>query len=194
MILFLEKGAILLAINKISNKNLDRFFLVVTDVGLGSFVAIVGVLFSLYKFRWSLLVLISLAWVGIFTNIFKRMLFSGQTRPFHRLMYDDFYRFIHDAPLIYFSSFPSGHTMTVFAFCSMLSYMLKRKMLGILFFVLAVVVGISRVYLLQHFFIDIYFGSILGIVSTLLAIWIVDGKLKDKKVLDKGVVQLIFKR
>ena len=42
----------------------------------------------------------------------------------------------------------------------------KKKPLGILFFLLAVIVGLSRIYLSQHFFMDIYFGSIVGVVIT----------------------------
>ncbi len=195
LLLFFEKGDILLAVNSISNKGLDTLFLFITNFGLGGVVAIAGILFSIYKIRWSLLILTSLGLVGIFTNLFKKVFFPGLTRPFHYFLYDDFHRFIHEVPLIYFSTFPSGHTMAIFAFCSMLAYLARQKILSVLLFAIASIVGISRVYLLQHFFIDIYFGAILGVISTLLAIWLIDKKLiKNKALPDKGLMQLIFKR
>lgn len=195
LLLFFEKGDILLAVNKISNKGLDTFFLFITDFGLGVFIAIAGILFSIYKIRWSLLLLTSLGLVGIFTNLFKKVFFPGLTRPLHYFLYDDLHRFIHEVPLIYFRTFPSGHTMAIFAFCSMLAYLARQKVLSILLFAIASIVAISRVYLLQHFFIDVYFGAILGLVSTFLAIWLIDKKLiKNKSFPDKGLVQLAFKR
>ncbi len=193
-ILVTQKGDILLFINKYSSNSFDSFFLVVTDIGLGSFVAIVGAALLFYKFRWGLFILINLAWVGIFTNFFKRVLFPHLPRPFHHFYYDDLYRFIHDAPLIYYSTFPSGHTMTIFGFCSMLAYLMKNKLLSLSFFLLALLVGISRVYLLQHFFIDIYVGSVLGLVSLALSVWVVDKKLgKYSSFLDKGILSMVKK-
>lgn len=66
------------------------------------------------------------------------------------------------------SSFPSGHTMSAFALFGLLALLIPQKKsiaLGILS--IALLVGISRVYLIHHFFIDIYAGSIIG---TLLAL------------------------
>lgn len=63
-------------------------------------------------------------------------------------------------------SFPSGHTAGAFACFTLLSILLpaKRAILGLLFFVLAFLVAYSRMYLGQHFFEDVYVGSLLGTV------------------------------
>jgi len=39
--------------------------------------------------------------------------------------------------------------------------------LSILFFIMAVLVGVSRVYLVQHFFIDVYAGACIGLISVI---------------------------
>ncbi len=63
------------------------------------------------------------------------------------------------------SSFPSGHTMAGFALFSLTAFLLKRKKgVGIVLFLLALVVGISRIYLVQHFLKDVYLGAIMGVV------------------------------
>ncbi len=67
------------------------------------------------------------------------------------------------------TSFPSGHTMAAFALFTLLALFSKKKKTGILFFFLALLVALSRIYLSQHFFKDVYAGSIAG---TFLAILI----------------------
>jgi len=71
------------------------------------------------------------------------------------------------------SSFPSGHTISAFALFGLLALLIsKKKWMGVLILLIAIIVGISRVYLIHHFFIDIYAGSIIG---SLLALIIYQG-------------------
>lgn len=65
----------------------------------------------------------------------------------------------------YMHSFPSGHTLGAFAFFLLLSLFLPKsqKAWSILFFFLALGCGYSRMYLGQHFFKDVYAGSIFGV-------------------------------
>ncbi|MBN2774076.1 MAG: phosphatase PAP2 family protein [Prolixibacteraceae bacterium] len=177
LLIIKNKGDILLALNSVSSPFWDQIFLQVTKIGLGSFIALVGVVLVFYKFRWSLLVFINLAWTGIFTNLFKRVFFHMSSRPLHYFYYDDFPRFLYDAPLSYFNTFPSGHTITIYAICSLLAILVNRRAVSLVLFLLALLVGFSRVYLLQHFFIDTYFGAVTGIVVTVLTFWI-DQQLK----------------
>jgi len=64
------------------------------------------------------------------------------------------------------TSFPSGHTTAAFALYSLLSLMLEkeRKHWSLLFALLAILVGISRVFLVQHFLIDVLAGAFLGLL------------------------------
>jgi len=65
-------------------------------------------------------------------------------------------------------SFPSGHTITAFAFFLALAFFTKRPAIHFLYFLLAVLVGYSRVYLSQHFAIDVLAGSFVGVSVTIL--------------------------
>ncbi len=67
------------------------------------------------------------------------------------------------------SSFPSGHTMAAFALYTLLILLLPTKKRYVaLLFSLALLVGISRIYLVQHFWQDVYAGGIFGAVLATL--------------------------
>lgn len=81
------------------------------------------------------------------------------------------------------NSFPSGHTLGAFGFFTLLSFFLpaKQKKWSLLFFGLALCVGFSRIYLGQHFFRDIYAGSIAGVCVTIIIYFVVDWILLKNK-------------
>ena len=66
------------------------------------------------------------------------------------------------------SSFPSLHTLSftflAIVFCSYF----KNIYLSILLYIIAFLVGISRVYLKKHYFIDVLFGWILGVLAGII--------------------------
>ncbi len=59
-------------------------------------------------------------------------------------------------------SFPSGHTAAGFA--SSTAVFCRNKKLGIFMYILAALIGISRLYLCVHFPTDVIFGALGGIV------------------------------
>jgi membrane-associated phospholipid phosphatase len=68
------------------------------------------------------------------------------------------------------TSFPSGHTMAAFALFTFLALLKPGKSrLSLLFLFLAVLVGISRIYLGQHFLQDVLAGALSG---TLIAVFL----------------------
>lgn len=63
-------------------------------------------------------------------------------------------------------SFPSGHSAAAFGLFSFLAVILPNKRFGIFLFLMALCAGYSRIYLAQHFFADVYVGSIIGTLCT----------------------------
>lgn len=69
-------------------------------------------------------------------------------------------------------SFPSGHTATFFVFASVLVYSLTHElhgrklasMLSLLCLAFALLGGFSRIYLSQHFLLDVCVGSLCGVL------------------------------
>lgn len=75
------------------------------------------------------------------------------------------------------TSFPSGHTMAAFALFSLLTLMVGSRYarMGLFFALLAILVGISRVFLAQHFLVDVLGGAVLGLMLSGL-VWRVSAK------------------
>ncbi len=110
--------------------------------------------------------------------------------------------FLHDRPYVYLTieglmtqvkpiegikllvgktSFPSGHSTGAFALFGLLTFILPRKFrLGWFFFICALTVAISRMYLIQHFFKDVYAGSILGLALAIV-IYLLQLRIPDDK-------------
>jgi membrane-associated phospholipid phosphatase len=91
--------------------------------------------------------------------------------------------------LHHWGSFPSGHTTTAFMLASFLYLVLPKKMkIHWLLMGIAFLVGISRVYLMQHFLMDIWAGALLGILSSLVSYMLVL-KFFSKKIYQKSILQ-----
>jgi membrane-associated phospholipid phosphatase len=193
--LIFAKGSMVMALNSVSNEWLDDSSLFISTISHGSFLAVIALLLAFYKFRWSLLTMANLTWAAILTNLFKKVFFQLSSRPLHYFHYDDFPRFLYEAPLAYYYSFPSGHTMAVFAFCTMLTLLINRKSAGLILFVISFLGGLSRIYLLQHFFVDIWVGALLGVLVTVPTVWL-DKKyaLEERKFAERNVFSLFRKK
>lgn len=68
-----------------------------------------------------------------------------------------------------YNSFPSGHTSTAFAVAFILTFYFRNDKKGVIFIVLAMLVGLSRIYLQQHFAEDVIGGAFIGLISALAA-------------------------
>lgn len=73
-----------------------------------------------------------------------------------------------------FNSTPSGHTFRIFALITSIC-LLNRKLSSL--FVIAILVGLSRIILTAHYPSDIIFGAYIGIFSALWSYKILAGKL-----------------
>ncbi len=69
----------------------------------------------------------------------------------------------------HWQSFPSGHTMTAFAFACFVLLFLKQPKWGLFSLFIAILVGYSRMYLFQHFPRDVFAGGILGVAVVMLS-------------------------
>ncbi|HEV7230820.1 MAG TPA: phosphatase PAP2 family protein [Bacteroidia bacterium] len=169
LIALYPKPAIHLYINEHSQGLADTFFRCVTWLGDGVTVAIVALFFLFWEVRSGLLLAISGILAGIFTQSLKRTVFSDMERP--KKFFEDLHQQLHLVPGVENyggHTFPSGHTASAFALYFSLAILCKNKPLKMILFFLALLVGFSRVYLSQHFFNDIYAGSLVGIGSALL--------------------------
>jgi membrane-associated phospholipid phosphatase len=145
----------------------DIFFRYYTAIGTA--VVIIPVLLALfwyrYRNRYFLLLVISTQIGSLLINQAMKFAFA-HARPVALYGDEPWFHYISGEVLHRAHSFPSGHTAGAFAFAFLLSLLSRSQSVlkAILLCVAALLVAYSRMYLGQHFFTDIYVGSIEGVV------------------------------
>jgi membrane-associated phospholipid phosphatase len=168
LILFLsKKGDILLFMNANIAPFADNFFKNYTLLGLGSLLAIFAVVFLFVRYYYSIMFAASLISAGIIVFISKKLLFRHLARPAGDIDFSTLPNVIEGINYHHYGSFPSGHALTAFACATILALSSRQKGMGYLLAVMAIEVAVSRVYLLQHYFIDVYSGGLIGVAVAL---------------------------
>lgn len=163
-----------------------------THAGDGLFFVFIIVVLAFIKLRFALTGLIAWAIEGIVIQVSKRYIFDEYTRPVDRFK-DSVTDYIiegYEHHALY--SFPSGHASTAFCMFLLLAFFVQDKRWGLAFFIFACLVAFTRPYLAQHFFIDIYAGSIVGSFAAVIAYILVykPGNLNINSWLDRPVTKL----
>ena len=146
----------------------------------------------LFSFRKSIYILVTYIGTGLFAQILKRLFFSHMVRPVK--FFDGMYQ-LHLVPGVQMysgHSFPSGHATSAFALFLCLAIIADRKYWSFLFSIIAILVAYSRVYLSQHFLLDVYFGSIIGTAGALILNRYIYHS--EKKWMELSIIQLFRKK
>jgi membrane-associated phospholipid phosphatase len=154
-----------MCINRHHSEISDGFFKYITHLGGGLFTVVICVLFLTVSFRKSLFIFLTYISGGLIVQIMKRILFPHALRPVKYFAGICELHLVEGVKIRSYFSFPSGHAATAFGLFLCLAVLVKNNTVKLICFIMAALVAFSRVYLSQHFLIDIYFGSIIGIVS-----------------------------
>ncbi|HYX08538.1 MAG TPA: phosphatase PAP2 family protein, partial [Bacteroidales bacterium] len=103
--------------------------------------------------------------------VMKRFIFTNALRPYKIFADTPGLHLVEGVKMYANHSFPSGHTASAFGMFFILSWLVPQRYLKILFFLLAFLVAYSRMYLSEHFLIDVTVGSVIGVASAMLFIW-----------------------
>lgn len=177
VLLNIQKGDVYLYINKTHTQWQDIVFPYITWLGDGKINILFIVLFLFYRYAYSLFFFTTAILTGIISNLLKKIIFNDMLRPkayFEKII--NSLHFIDGVDVHSYHSFPSGHTLTAFSVFCLLAILSKNKKLGLLYFLLAFFAGYSRIYLSQHFFIDVYFGSTIGVISSITVYYLFNFK------------------
>ena len=157
------------------SESTEKFFRFITKFGEGYFELLLTiVLLSLFlsnkqKYnhlkKYILAIIFTLLSTQITVNIMK-ILFA-RARPSITIDPDKFYgimTMIKDSSFWKGSyvSFPSGHTITIWGTIWILSFIIKSKAIKIPLFILGILVGMSRIYLVRHWSSDVVASIILS--------------------------------
>ena len=170
---FFTHGELFLAINQVHAPWADVIMSGVTYIGDGAtFGIMLAIILVMRKFRLFfhagailLLVTILVQSAKHFFNAPRPISYFGDTGLVHTVKWVT----VHSS-----CSFPSGHTTTAFAMFCFLALITKNKVAGAAFMLMGLIAAWSRIYLAQHFFIDVYVGSIIGTMSTVFIYMLFD--------------------
>ncbi|RZA00955.1 MAG: phosphatase PAP2 family protein [Sphingobacteriaceae bacterium] len=154
----------------------DIFFKYFTNIGDGLTTVVICIILSLFfSYRKAFLLVTSYAVSSITAQVLKHWFDMPRPKLYFGKQLDHIH-FIDGVHVYSNHSFPSGHSVTAFSTAIVLTYFMKDKRWGILFFALALLAGYSRMYLSQHFFEDVVAGSVIGFVITILWLSWLDNK------------------
>ncbi|MEL6866012.1 MAG: phosphatase PAP2 family protein [Bacteroidota bacterium] len=171
LLINLKQGELILFFSEHRSPNGDAFFRLTTQLG-EEFIYITLIIGSLfYRFRYSLLFTLT-GLVVMIVSLVAKTIFAHE-RPFtffDKLGQFDQLNVVDGVSLLVGpTSFPSGHTMSAFAMYGLLAFLLPyKKPWGFMFLSIAALVGLSRIYLIQHFVKDVFTGAILGVGIAML--------------------------
>ena len=170
--IILGKEDFFLLLNTDLGSTADLFFRYWTNLGDGIVWVAVAVYFYFYQKNKFPLLIISIIISTLITQLTKNFLYPDITRPTASIA--DISK-IHTVPgveLLTSYSFPSGHTATAFTIFLMACLLIKKISVVPLGFLYAVLVGYSRIYLAQHFPLDVGGGMLTAVITILVAVFI----------------------
>lgn len=114
---------------------------------------------------WSkriIFILVSLSISGLLNLLIKWL--AGRYRP--NMLEKGFFGFNYFGVGYDLNSFPSGHTVTAFSLAAAISILFPRT--GIVAFIIAISIGMTRIILTSHYLSDVIAGAGIGILSAMI--------------------------
>ncbi|NCT10717.1 MAG: phosphatase PAP2 family protein [Flavobacteriia bacterium] len=158
----INKHQLHLTLNKLHSPLFDLFFKYITYLGDGVMFGFVAIFFLFFKKKVAYAVMVSGILTLFLVHLLKKIFFLGILRP-AGFFGEENLHLIEGVKMAHTNSFPSGHAATAFAIFTIVCFYFSKSKSQYIWITLAILIGISRVYLSQHYWIDIFVGSILGI-------------------------------
>lgn len=194
LLLLFSKAEIHIAINKYNSFFLDLFFKNFTFFGSGMLLFILIVISLFVNKKISISLILASILILLSVKILKNHIFMERPITYFKYIFQTDYQFhyVKNVEIHNYKSFPSGHAATAFTLFLFLSTLInKNKILfQTLFFVCAFLVAYSRMYLMQHFLIDVFFGALIGILFSVFSIFAVNklfSKMKENSIIQKKI-------
>ena len=157
-------------LNTIHTLYLDTFFQNYTLLGDGVFsIAIFLILLLAERYSLAIQVITGYLFSGLVSQVLKRLFHAP--RPHAIISNAEYPYFIEGITHTGMTSFPSGHTTSVFALATLLALNTRDKRMSLIYLITAIVTGYSRIYLGQHFLADVLAGALIGVLSALVVYW-----------------------
>lgn len=180
---FLGKQEFFLLANGNAGLLWDYFFAIITWLGDGlMWIAVLAItLFVLKRKDVWILLIGSFLMTTLLTQICKYLIIPDEPRPIKAIANTDLIHTVKGVAVHTVSSFPSGHTATVFCFYLIFSLLFRKRSWLLWGFIFSIVTAYSRVYLAQHFPFDLAAGIVVAIISVSTAAWLQEKRWKTLK-------------
>ena len=135
-------------------------------------------LFGWYK-KDALFILLNFLISTLLTQIPKNFIWNSVSRPMGSGISQDQFHRVEGVDMHLWNSFPSGHTATAFTIFFVTVYFFPKNEVLLIGGIYAVACGYSRIYLAQHFPLDVAGGIMVAILTIILSIYINNKIKKD---------------
>ncbi len=172
LLLLNGKTTCFIAMNNYHVYWLDVFFINYTFIGDGLFaiMCIVVYYFHFKQKQQGVAMLISFIIIAIIVQVAKNLFSSPRPKLFFSP--GQYTHFIEGVSIANHASFPSGHTACAFAIATVMVLMANNKITQLLLLTAAILAGYSRIYLGQHFLLDVIVGAVIGTASGITGFYI----------------------
>lgn len=168
------KQELFLLLNGNLGKIADYFFAAFTYAGDGILWVPVALYFIFYRRNWLPLVLSAIVFSTLFVQTGKKIIYPNEARPTAAIeasATNPIHR-VEGVTVHTNNSFPSGHTTTAFSLFLLGTLVIPYRYFWIPGIIMAILAGYSRVYLAQHFPLDVGAGIFCAVLSIKLSLLI----------------------
>ena len=195
LLLFLPYGNEILYFNAWRVEPLNSFFRFFTFMGEVPVFVALGLFSLMFRYRYALLIALAGLFISPLSYVLKDNI--GIDRPITYFEKKGLRETVATVPGVDLNggqtSFPSGHTMAAFGMYALAAGMATRRApwLGMACAWTAILVAVSRIFLVQHFLIDVLGGAITGLLIA-WAVWALDRRFFQKwAFFDRGLFKHI---
>lgn len=182
----IKKEELFLMLNLDLGKQADTFFKYFTNVGDGLFWLLWALLIIIKKGKKYLpLLFAAIIFSTLLIQISKQVIYPDEPRPLQAIADQSQVHYVTGVTVHSINSFPSGHTATAFSFLLLLVLFSQTNALLLLGFAAALLVAYSRIYLGQHFPLDVGAGMLVA-VSTMILSVMVQRRFENKTLENKN--------
>lgn len=166
-----KKETLFLWLNVDMGAAADAFFKYFTHLGDGLFWVLWLPLVVIKRGKNYLPLLLSaIVFSTLLTQISKQLIYPYEPRPLQAITDQSLVHYVTGVTVHSINSFPSGHTATAFSFLFIWSLFSKSSRLIVLGLIASLLVAYSRIYLGQHFPLDVGAGMLVAIFTMLLSV------------------------
>lgn len=178
--LLIGKNELFLLLNHNLGSAADFVFIIASELGTGWIFIPLLAYFLIYKRKYIPMLVVAFALSVLVPQLFKSLIMPHALRPTAAIADMMIIHVVEGVKLYKIHSFPSGHTTTAFTVFFLACLVINKRWSLPVWLMYALLVAYSRVYLAEHFPLDVAGGIVAAIASAMVAVWVQQRFVKEK--------------